>query len=176
MSSSNGSKDDVESSSKAATCNPLLDPSSSQGDGPKSNASSMSTIPATAPSTSGASDRHLLGDYDLADWLTFWMAKRESGGKDLDPFAHARPNHKHWTPDRGTGDGCSRFAKPLRARKLSHPWLWGGPLSQGLTAFSTELGMTSDVRLCRVLWNGAGEEEVAESGVDWQVRPGARWW
>lgn len=115
ISSSTDSKGDVESGSKAATCNPLLGSSSSQGDGNKSNATSMNTIPTTAPSTSGASDRHLLGDYDLADWLTFWMAKRESGGRELDPFAHAKPRNKHWTPDRGTGNQSNSSAKPPQA-------------------------------------------------------------
>ncbi len=82
--------------------NPLRGAGGSQGNFLEAQSMSTNAVGSTAPSTSGvtstASDRGLLGAYDLADWLKQWQAKNEPGAEDQ------RSRHKHWTPDRGTGE------------------------------------------------------------------------
>ena len=83
--------------SKASMQNPLHT-------GSAHNSSAMS-MPATVPSSAGASDRALLGSSELYDWLHFWSMKGENKPDEAFayPFGHARARHKHWTPDRGPG-------------------------------------------------------------------------
>lgn len=95
-------------SSRAVMHNPLS--SYQRGNGSGDNGASSSNVSALStssmpPSTPAPSDKGLLAStHDLADWLNFWKAKRESVcGNALDPFIHHRARTKHWTPDRGPG-------------------------------------------------------------------------
>lgn len=100
ITSSNG-----DNATRDAILNPLRGASARQGNGLETNSMSntdASTAPSTSGMTSSASDRGLLGAYDLAEWLRQWQAKNETGAVD-------RTRHKHWTPDRGTGGGEQPF-------------------------------------------------------------------